>query len=217
MNSLLKTYKSVLGLVIVATIMISGCSHQETALSANSTPSVSKIEHHTDADTPTSAPKKTPEQIIHFLITENNDPSQHVQQIIELLPNLNWSVYSKVNQVPADEVFSYLYTYADSITKNDYPNLIQVSSTLDGAMTETYAVIMSNIFQNHRKDLLQTLVDTDNFDVQQSVIAKIAFDLASNHIDQHQQEILNWQKKHSLTAQEKKLLQDLLKKLDHPY
>lgn len=126
-------------------------------------------------------------------------------------------MYSKVNQVPADEVFSYLYTYADSITKNDYPNLIQVSSTLDGAMTETYAVIMSNIFQNHRKGLLQTLVDTDNFDVQQSVIAKIAFDLASNHIDQHQQEILNWQKKHSLTAQEKKLLQDLLKKLDHPY
>lgn len=58
MNSLLTTYKSVLGLVIVATIMISGCSHQETALSANSTPSVSKIEHHTDADTPTSAPKK---------------------------------------------------------------------------------------------------------------------------------------------------------------
>ncbi len=212
MRSLLMTYKSVSGLAIGLSIMISGCSHPETATLATSTPSVSKIEHPTD-----TVPKKTSEQIVHLLITENNDPSQHVHQIIELLPKLNWSVYSKVNQVPAEEVFGYLYTYVDLITKTEYTHLLQASSHLDGAMSETYAVIVSDIFQNHRKDLLQTLTDIDNFDVQQSVIGYIAFDLASDHLEQHQQEIMNWQKKHSLTSQEKQLIQELLKKLEHPY
>lgn len=217
MPSQIIAYKSVFSAILGVSLLLGGCTSQAPQSSNKVTPVVHTVEYNNTVDSTSSSQVNTPEQTVHLLITNHPNSTQNVQQIIELLPKLNWSTYAQINQVPADEVWGYLYDHLDLITKNDYPSIIQASSNVDGAIAETYASIVGNLFQNNRQDFVQLLAEIDNPNLQQSVLSKIAFDLSSNHLEAHKQQMIQWQKEHSLPSQENQLIDDLLEKLDHPY
>ncbi|MEC0234953.1 hypothetical protein P4H71_11505 [Paenibacillus kribbensis] len=189
------------------------------------------VEQYTDAAVPSGEKAVKPKQssantqqtrqskeerVLSFYKDSSLSDEEKVHHITDDLAGIQWGKLNKNSEHQSLEIIEYLYKQRAFIPSESFPNVIRASDGLDGALSESYAAIMGELFTRDKTAMTRALANTDK-SYRVHGIGSIAYGLSYQEPKVVKKEIRQWQAGQKLTAAEKQVIRTLLVKLDDPY
>ncbi|WP_160045336.1 hypothetical protein [Paenibacillus sp. USDA918EY] len=204
-----------------AALSLTACSGQNASEPPAAETSGQPVsEQKNDAGAGSVAEKqKTPEEAFYAAYKEGTSDQDKIENMMSRITDLDWKTYRELRKdVPLmDETLGYLYRNRHMIKPEHYKAVFSATRNLDGAGSESYAALVSELFGADKKAAIHALSVMDNPNRRQSVIGMIAYGLSYKDTKQVKDEIAKWQADAALSSTEKEIVQELLKAVDHPY
>ncbi|MDQ0496461.1 hypothetical protein [Paenibacillus brasilensis] len=156
------------------------------------------------------------ELVLSFYNDSSLSDEAKVHHITDHLAGIQWDTFNKISRKQSLEVIEYLYKQRAFISSESFPNVIRASDGLDGALSESYAAIMGELFTRDKTAMTRALAKTDK-STRVQCIARIGYALSYREPKEVKKEIQQWRAGQQLTAAEKEVIRALLVKLDDPY
>ncbi|MGW9530479.1 hypothetical protein ACWHAM_22690 [Paenibacillus terrae] len=156
------------------------------------------------------------EWVLSFYKDPSLDDEAKVHHIVDHMVDMNWGTLNKISGHQSLQVIEYLYKQRAFIPSESFPHLIRASDSLDGALGESYAAIMGELFTRDKTAMTEALANTDKSNRARG-IGSIAYALSYRETSAVKKEIRQWQAGQQLTAAEKEVIRALFVKLDDPY
>lgn len=139
-----------------------------------------------------------------------------VRHMTDHLAGIQWGKMNEINEHQSLEIIEYLYRQRAFIPSESFANVIQASDGLDGALSESYAGLMGDLFTRDRTAMTRALANMDKTNRIQG-IGSIGYALSYREPKEVKKEIQQWQAGQKLTSAEKDVIRALFVKLDNPY
>ncbi|WP_226002009.1 DUF4047 domain-containing protein [Paenibacillus sp. BJ-4] len=156
------------------------------------------------------------ERMLSFYKDSSLSDEEKVRYITDHLAGIQWDTFNKISGKQSLEVIEYLYRQRAFIPSESFPNLIQASAGLDGALSESYAAIMGDLFTRDKTAMTRALAKTDKSTCIHGT-GSIGYALSYREPKEVKKEIRQWQAGQQLTKAEKEVIRAILVKLDDPY
>ncbi|MEK4733164.1 hypothetical protein ACYCS5_03940 [Paenibacillus sp. SEL3] len=169
----------------------------------------------TAADTQHTQQSKE-ELVLSFYKDSSLSDEAKVRHITDHLAGIQWGKMNENNEHQSLEMIEYLYRQRAFIPSESFPNLIRASEGLDGALSESYAALMGDLFTRDRTAMTRALANMDKTNRTQG-IGSIGYALSYREPKEVKKEIQQWQAGQKLTTAEKDVIRALFVKLDNPY
>lgn len=98
----------------------------------------------------------SPEQYVFSLFKGADTSAANRDRIIETLPGVDWRQYDKASGGRAMDLLQWLYGLRTQDPRH-VPYLLEATTGLDGAWSETYACIVGRLFDDHQAAFLRVL------------------------------------------------------------
>lgn len=163
--------------------------------------------------------QKSLEEAFYAAYKEGSSDQDKVENMMSLITDLDWKAYGDLRKdVPlVDETLGYLYRNRSLIKPEHYKAVFSATRNLDGAGSESYAALVSELFWADKKAAIHALSVMDDSNRRQSVIGLIAYGLSYKDAKQVEEEIAAWKAGAVLTSAEQQIVQTLLQAVDDPY
>ena len=99
---------------------------------------------------------QSPEQYLFSLFKGADTSAANRDRIIETLPGVDWRQYDKASGGRAMDLLQWLYGLRTQDPRH-VPYLLEATTGLDGAWSETYACIVGRLFDDHQAVFLRVL------------------------------------------------------------
>jgi hypothetical protein len=204
-----------------AALSLTACSGQgasEPPAAKSSERPVAVQNSHAEAGT-AAKKQETPEEAFYAAYKESSSDRDKIENMMSRITDLDWKTYRELRKdVPLmDETLGYLYRNRHMIKPEHYKAVFSATRNLDGAGSESYAALASELFWTDKKAAIQALSGMDDPKRRQSVIGMIAYGLSYKDATQVQKEIEAWQAGAELTSAEQQIVQSLLEAVKDPY
>ncbi|MGM1021495.1 MAG: hypothetical protein ACQEXV_13295 [Bacillota bacterium] len=189
------------------------------------------VEKHADAAPPSGASAGKPkpsaantqhtrqskeELVLSFYKDSSLSDEAKVRHMTDHLAGIQWGKMNEINEHLSLEIIEYLYRQRAFIPSESFPNVIRASEGLDGALSESYAGLMGDLFTRDRTAMTRALANMDKTNRTQG-IGSIGYALSYREPKEVKKEIQQWQAGQKLTTAEKDVIRALFVKLDNPY
>lgn len=142
------------------------------------------------------------------------------EKVTELVKNLEGIDFSKLDQAQEGkgiEILDYLVKHTDLITTDNYKALFLGSTSLDGALSESYASIVGHLFTKDKEAVLITLSSIDDEAIKDQVISFIGYNLSYTEFTKVKKELEEFKETTKLGETEKSMVDAIIKKVENPY
>ncbi|MEI0739259.1 hypothetical protein VQ056_26110 [Paenibacillus sp. JTLBN-2024] len=117
------------------------------------------------AEAGTAAKKQeTPEEAFYAAYKESSSDRDKIENMMSRITGLDWKTYRELRKdVPLmDETLGYLYRNRSMIKPEHYKAVFSATRNLDGAGSESYAALASELFWTDKKAAIQALSGMDD-------------------------------------------------------
>ncbi|MET3546546.1 hypothetical protein ABID47_003162 [Paenibacillus favisporus] len=142
---------------------------------------------------------------------------EKVAQMMRQIAGINWTTYNRISGQKSLETVEYLYKQLDKIETEDYPNIIRGENGTDGALTESYDAILAELYTREPVKFIEAVAGLETPSQIESVVFHLAYGLSYQDTAQVKGKLEQLKQTGSLSEDERKVADQLLDRLDHPY
>jgi len=215
--------KQVLTLVLLTCLMATGCSASGKSAGTKNPEPVSTEAVATIVDTNIAGTEATETEAAEskeeslFAVAKEINDEQKVKEIMAVIADVDWRAYNELSGQRAFELIEYLQRNSHLIHNEDFPGVLLATNGLDGALTESFAIIVGNLFTRERDLIIKDLAAMTDILQKTQVISLIAYNLSYQDVDPVIKELKQLEQDQQHSDAEKEVIAALITELNNPY
>lgn len=133
------------------------------------------------------------------------------------IAGIDWSVYNQISDHKSLETVEYLYNHVDMIETGDYSDIVRAGNVTDGALAESYAAIMAELYTREPSKFIEALGGLETPSQIESAVSHLAYGLSYQDTAQVKGNLEQLKQTGDLSGAGRSVADQLLYRVEHPY